>query len=107
MTEIQTHFGDPCIHCGTPHDEVARGACPGDPKKAKPLVYCVARQAWNNPGSRCMTIVALMSTNDIQQHALHPSMGWEWYRDAETMAPAEFRERFREKIGSQFIMWDR
>lgn len=23
-----THFGDPCIHCGTPHDEVARGACP-------------------------------------------------------------------------------
>lgn len=23
------YFGDPCIHCGTPHDEVAPGACPG------------------------------------------------------------------------------
>lgn len=24
-----THFGDPCVHCGTPHDEVAPGPCPG------------------------------------------------------------------------------
>lgn len=23
-----THFGDPCVHCGTPHDEVAPGPCP-------------------------------------------------------------------------------
>ena len=22
-----THFGDPCVHCGTPHDEVAPGPC--------------------------------------------------------------------------------
>ena len=21
------HFGDPCVHCGTPHDEVAPGPC--------------------------------------------------------------------------------
>jgi hypothetical protein len=23
------HFGDPCIYCKTPHDEVAIGPCPG------------------------------------------------------------------------------
>lgn len=105
----QTHFGDPCIHCGTPHDDVEPGACKGDPQNAKPLVYCVARQAWNNPGSRCMTLVAMMSTGDIRQDARHPSdWGWiEWYRDAETMAPHAFRARFKKQIGDQFIHWDR
>lgn len=24
-----THFGDPCIRCGTPHDEVLAGPCRG------------------------------------------------------------------------------
>lgn len=24
-----THFGDPCVHCGTPHDEVEPGPCKG------------------------------------------------------------------------------
>lgn len=23
------HFGDPCVHCHTPHDDVAVGPCPG------------------------------------------------------------------------------
>jgi hypothetical protein len=22
-----THFGDPCVHCGTPHDQVEPGPC--------------------------------------------------------------------------------
>lgn len=26
-----THFGDPCVKCGTPHDEVSPGPCPGRP----------------------------------------------------------------------------
>lgn len=26
-----THFGDPCINCGTPHDEVEPGPCNGAP----------------------------------------------------------------------------
>lgn len=25
------HFGDPCIHCGIPHDDVPRGPCTGKP----------------------------------------------------------------------------
>lgn len=39
MEAKQTHFGDPCIHCATPHDEVQPGACPGDPSKAKVIGY--------------------------------------------------------------------
>ena len=26
------HEGDPCQHCGTPHDDVAVGPCPARPK---------------------------------------------------------------------------
>ena len=32
-----THYGNPCIHCGTPHDAVEKGECPallGEPKRA-------------------------------------------------------------------------
>jgi outer membrane murein-binding lipoprotein Lpp len=25
-----THFGDPCVYCGTPHDDVTPGQCPGE-----------------------------------------------------------------------------
>jgi hypothetical protein len=33
------HFGDPCVHCGIPHDEVPVGPCQGDPAKAVPITY--------------------------------------------------------------------
>lgn len=42
-----THFGDPCIHCGTPHDDVAVGACRGDAAKAKPIGYCLLERRWD------------------------------------------------------------
>lgn len=29
LDTIGAHQGDPCIHCGTPHDEVVVGDCPG------------------------------------------------------------------------------
>ena len=47
-TSLPTHFGDPCIHCGTPHDEVAPGACPGDESKAVPIAYCGLGVRWDN-----------------------------------------------------------
>ncbi len=28
---IRTHFGDPCVKCGIPHDDVQSGSCPGRP----------------------------------------------------------------------------
>jgi hypothetical protein len=42
-----THFGDPCIHCGTPHDEVAPGPCPGDPSRAIVIGYCSLGVRWD------------------------------------------------------------
>lgn len=35
----KTHFGDPCIHCGIPHDDVPVGACRGDFTKAIPIAF--------------------------------------------------------------------
>lgn len=29
------HSGDPCVQCGTPHNKVAAGPCPGEPDPAK------------------------------------------------------------------------
>jgi hypothetical protein len=36
----KNHFGDPCIHCGVPHDEVPPGPCSGRaPQSKTPLEY--------------------------------------------------------------------
>lgn len=35
----QTHFGDPCVHCAIPHDDIPSGPCVGDPAKAVVLGY--------------------------------------------------------------------
>jgi len=29
---MRPHEGDPCVHCGIPHDEVPVGSCPGCPE---------------------------------------------------------------------------
>jgi hypothetical protein len=31
-----THFGDPCVHCGTPHDQVPIGPCRPKQKASQP-----------------------------------------------------------------------
>jgi hypothetical protein len=46
-SEIRTHFGDPCIHCGTPHDEIEPGSCHGDFTKAKPTAYASLGVRWD------------------------------------------------------------
>ena len=42
------HFGDPCIHCGVPHDDVTPGQCTGDPGKAVPIAYRSLGVRWDN-----------------------------------------------------------
>ena len=44
---MQTHYGDPCIHCATPHDNVPVGPCRGDPSKAVPIAYCSLGVRWD------------------------------------------------------------
>ncbi len=41
------HFGDPCAHCGTPHDDVQVGPCQGDPTKAVPIAYASLGVRWD------------------------------------------------------------
>lgn len=41
------HFGDPCVSCGTPHDDVAVGECPGpegyDPEALDVAAHVIKR----------------------------------------------------------------
>lgn len=91
-----THFGDPCIHCETPHDEVPVGACVGDRNKAIVLAYCISRQAWQNYASGCDTILCHMSDGSLRTETYHPSEWW-WnnvvFKDAKVLAPHEFRKQ--------------
>ena len=93
----KTHFGDPCIHCGTDHDKVEVGPCKGDRDKAIVLKYCVGRQAWQNPGNGCDDVYCLMSNGEIRNDVRHPSEWWwsnDWFKKAEVLAPHEFIERY-------------
>lgn len=47
MSEM-THYGDPCIHCNMPHDEVLLGPCTGDRQRAKALDVCFISRRWDN-----------------------------------------------------------
>jgi hypothetical protein len=40
MDSRLAHFGDPCIYCGIPHDDVPPGPCRGDRTK-KRFVTCL------------------------------------------------------------------
>ena len=91
------HFGDPCLHCATPHDDVAVGPCPGDREKARVLAYCVSRQAYENPGSGCDTVLCKMTNGEVREDHRHPSTWWwdnAWFKYAEVMAPHEFRAKY-------------
>lgn len=70
------HFGDPCIHCAAPHDEVAPGPCNGDPANVVVAAYEVIGQAWENPGSGCDTVRCFMSDGTVLEEAHHPSEHW-------------------------------
>lgn len=92
-----THFGDPCIHCGIPHDDVPIGPCQGDREKARILAYCVWRQAYENPGSGCDTILCKMTDGSIREEHWRPEYWW-WdfdnFKAATVLAPHEFKQRF-------------
>jgi hypothetical protein len=41
------HFGDPCIRCNTPHDEVEPGPCPGREPILTVTGYCSLGVRWD------------------------------------------------------------
>lgn len=66
------HFGDPCVHCGVPHDYVPAGPCTGDPKKAVDISFC-------SLGVRHDSVerfVVKRSDGSLREHFEHISMGF-------------------------------
>lgn len=46
MTEQHNHLGDPCVHCGTSHDDISTGPCPkggGISAEMRALYYWIGR----------------------------------------------------------------
>lgn len=83
------HFGDPCIHCGLPFDDVDVGPCAGDEARVKITAYRVIRHAWQNPGSGCDTVRVFMSDGTSHMESLHPSSHWPYsdrFADAQVQA---------------------
>jgi len=69
------HFGDPCIHCGTPHDDLEIGPCKGDPARVKIYAYSIIRQAHQQTSGRD-NVRCYMSDGTIREEAHHPSTHW-------------------------------
>ena len=97
MAEPLHHFGDPCVHCGIAHDDVAPWPCKGDPTKAVVVAYCVQRQAYQNPGSGCDTVRCAMSNGTIRDDARHPAEHWpynSYFKNARVLSRGEFRQLY-------------
>jgi ferredoxin len=78
----QTHFRDPCIHCGQPMECVAVGACPGDPKKAVVIAYRSLGTRWDGYEH----FLLRLSTNEVKERWCHISehaayRGFKWDGD--------------------------
>lgn len=69
------HFGDPCIHCNIPHDDVPAGSCGGDPKKAKPIAYRSLGVRWDNVEH----FRVLMSSGEVREFHQHVSYSGPYY----------------------------
>lgn len=90
----QTHFGDPCIHCGTPLDDVAPGPCQGDPSKAKVIGYV-------GLGVRCDGVERYRyRTSDNAVHELHSHVSnhapyYHFGRSADLIQPPPYDVRLK------------
>jgi hypothetical protein len=94
---VRTHFRDPCIHCGVRFEDMQSGPCPGDASKAVPILYCVDRQAGENPVTQCDTALILTSIGDIREEHHHPSSHWSYgdrFKAARVLPRHEFYRRY-------------
>lgn len=89
-----THFGDPCIHCATPHDDVASGPCPGDPAKAIVIGYALVEHRYDG-----MELYRFRtSDNVVRERWAHPSEHapyWHFGRKDEFGQPPPYDERLK------------
>ena len=70
-----THYGDPCIHCGIPHDDVLPGPCRGDLMKVRPIRYRAISE--RRADSRRHLLVQF-SDGSFEDYFLHPDEPDPW-----------------------------
>lgn len=91
----RTHYGDPCIHCKAPHDEVASGPCSGDPRLAVVISYAAL-------GVRPDGVERYryrLSTNEVHEVYAHVSQHAPYYhfgRSAELIQPPRYNASLRQ-----------
>lgn len=69
-----THYGDPCIHCGTPHDDVTPGPCMGNLTKVRPIRYRTVRERRTDRRH----LLVLFSDGSFEDYYLHPDEPDPW-----------------------------
>lgn len=67
--KLQTHFRDPCIHCGLAMENFEVGACKGDAKKAVAIGYKSLGVRWDGYEH----FLVRLSTNEVVERWCHPS----------------------------------
>lgn len=73
------HFGDPCVHCAIPHDDVPPGPCNGDPSKAVPIAYRSLGVRWDGVEHfliRLSNDCVIERHNHISEQAPYWHFGW-------------------------------
>lgn len=86
------HYGDPCIHCEIPHDDVPKGKCTGDEKKAVITHYWVKKQA-HEQNNGADLVRAKLSTGVIIEEGQFPQRHWwrnERYKNADVVPRGSF-----------------
>lgn len=84
------HYGDPCVHCAIPHDDVPPGPCEGDPSKAVPM-------AWRSLGVRYDNVehfLIQMSNGEFTHRWSHinNALPWNYLKNARfdsTLSPVK------------------
>lgn len=89
-----THFGDPCIHCGTPRDDVLPGACMGDLRKVKVIRYRSFGVRWDNV-EHFLLLLSDGSFEDRWYHISEDAPYWQFTRDAPFGHPPTYDQDLR------------
>ncbi len=88
-----THFGDPCIHCDTPHDDVPVGPCMGDLRKVRPVRFRSLGVRWDNVEH----FLVLMSDGSFEDRWHHISENAPYYHFGYSAfgSPPEYDQNLR------------
>lgn len=94
MAEQVTHFGDPCIHCSTPHDRIPVGPCTGDLSKAVPIAFCSLGVRWDKV-EQCRIRMSDGSVIERWNHISEAAPFWHFGYSDQLRHPPRYDETLR------------